>query len=54
MALAAGEMRDMLTSYLPAFFAAGLLCLVAVPPLTLLGEQTGMRLWHILHLKRQT
>jgi len=54
MALAAGEMRDMLTSYLSAFFAAGLLCLVAVPPLTLLGEQTGMRLWHILHLKRQT
>lgn len=39
MALAAGESRDALASYLPAFFAAGLLCLVATLSLLLLRDR---------------
>jgi len=41
MALAAGESRDVLTSYLPAFFAAGLVCLLATLSLLLLRGQKG-------------
>jgi hypothetical protein len=41
MALAAGETRDVLMSYLPAFFVAGVLCLIAVPSLVLLRERAG-------------
>ena len=41
MALAAGETRDVLMSYLPAFFVAGVLCLIAVPSLALLRERAG-------------
>ena len=40
MALAAGETRDLLTSYLPAFFAAGVLCLIAALSLMLSRKQT--------------
>ncbi len=39
MALAAGESRAVLTSYLPAFFAAAALCLVATLSLLLLRER---------------
>ncbi len=41
MALAAGETRDFLASYLPAFFAAGVLCLAATVSLLLLRGRTG-------------
>jgi hypothetical protein len=41
MALAAAETRDLMATYLPAFLAAGLLCLIAVPPLALLRERAG-------------
>jgi MFS family permease len=41
MALAAGESRDALASYLPAFFAAGLLCLVATLSLLLLRDRAS-------------
>ena len=41
MAVAAGETRDVLTSYLPAFFAAGVLCLIAVVSLVLLRDRAS-------------
>jgi hypothetical protein len=41
MAWAAGISRDVLASYLPGFFAAGILCLVAVLSLWLLKGRSG-------------
>jgi predicted MFS family arabinose efflux permease len=41
MAFVAGESRDVLASYLPAFFAAGVLCLLASLSLLLLRRDTG-------------
>jgi MFS family permease len=41
MAVAAGLSRDMLASYLPAFFAAGALCLIATLSLWLLRGRAG-------------
>jgi hypothetical protein len=41
MAWAAGVSRDVLASYLPGFFAAGILCLVAVLSLWLLKGRSG-------------
>jgi sugar phosphate permease len=41
MALAAGESRDAFASYLPAFLAAGLICLAAAASLLLLRGRTG-------------
>jgi MFS family permease len=41
MAWAAGVSRDVLASYLPGFFAAGVLCLVAVLSLWLLRGRSG-------------
>jgi predicted MFS family arabinose efflux permease len=41
MATAAGESRDVFSSYLPAFFAAGVICLVASLSLVLLRGRTG-------------
>ena len=40
MATAAGESRDVFASYLPAFFAAGVICLVASLSLVLLRGRT--------------
>jgi len=41
MALATGESRDMFDSYLPAFMAAGVICLLAALSLLLLRGRTG-------------
>jgi hypothetical protein len=41
MALAAGMSRDVLASYLPAFFVGGLLCLLATLSLLMLRGQSG-------------
>jgi sugar phosphate permease len=41
MALAAGESRDAFASYLPAFLAAGVVCLMAALSLLLLRGRTG-------------
>ena len=41
MALAAGESRDAFASYLPAFLAAGMICLAAALSLLLLRGRTG-------------
>ena len=41
MALAAGKSRDIFSSYLPAFFAAGVICVVAALSLLLLRGRTG-------------
>ena len=41
MALAAGMSRDVLASYLPAFFVAGLLCLLATLSLLMLRGRSG-------------
>ena len=41
MALAAGVSRDVLASYLPAFFIAGLLCLLATLSLLMLRGRGG-------------
>jgi len=41
MALAAGMSRDVLASYLPAFFAGGLLCLLAALSLLMLRGRSG-------------
>jgi sugar phosphate permease len=41
MALAAGESRDAFASYLPAFLAAGVVCLLAALSLVLLRGRTG-------------
>ncbi len=41
MAFSAGESRDALQTYLPAFFAAGVLCVVAAASLGLLRGQRG-------------
>jgi MFS family permease len=41
MALAAGESRDAFASYLPAFLAAGLICLAAAASILLLRGRTG-------------
>jgi hypothetical protein len=41
MAFAAGASRDALASYLPAFFAAGVFCLLAVLSLALLRNRRG-------------
>ena len=41
MALAAGESRDAFASYLPAFLAAGVVCLAAAASLLLLRGRTG-------------
>jgi nitrate/nitrite transporter NarK len=40
MALAAGESRDAFNSYLPAFLAAGMICLMAALSLLLLKGRT--------------
>jgi hypothetical protein len=40
MALAAGESRDAFNSYLPAFLAAGVICLMAALSLLLLRGRT--------------
>ena len=42
MAFSAGVSRDVLASYLPAFFAAGALCVVAAVSLGLLRGRTGV------------
>lgn len=42
MASATGAARDVLASYSPAFFAAGALCLLAVPMLLLLQERAAL------------
>ena len=41
MALATGEFRDVFASYLPAFMAAGVICLLAALSLLLLRGRTG-------------
>ena len=41
MALAAGHSRDALDSYLPAFFTAGVVCILATASLLLLRGRTG-------------
>jgi MFS family permease len=41
MAMAAGESRDAFSSYLPAFLAAGFVCVVAAASLLLLRGRTG-------------
>jgi hypothetical protein len=41
MASATGAARDILASYSPAFFAAGVLCLLAVPGLVLLRDRVA-------------
>jgi nitrate/nitrite transporter NarK len=41
MALATGESRDVFASYLPAFLAAGVICLLAALSLLLLRGRTG-------------
>jgi MFS family permease len=41
MAVAAGESRDLLLSYLPAFLGAGVICVVAAVSLLLLRGRTG-------------
>jgi sugar phosphate permease len=41
MALAAGESRDVFASYLPAFMAAGVVCLAAAASMLLLRGRTG-------------
>jgi sugar phosphate permease len=41
MALAAGQSRDVFASYLPAFLAAGFICLLAAASLLLLRGRTG-------------
>jgi hypothetical protein len=44
MAAAAGASRDALATYLPAFFAAGVLCLVAASAtLVLIGKRNPAR-----------